>query len=103
MSKPLNCWEFKECGREPGGVNAAAEACPAATEKSLDGIHRGDNAGRCCWTVAGTFCRGRIQGESAGKIDSCENCDFFRQVVADETENLQSNADLLLILGAVSR
>lgn len=30
MGMKLNCWEFKKCGREPGGLKARERgACPA--------------------------------------------------------------------------
>lgn len=103
-NKALNCWEYKKCGREPGGAKAAvAGACPAATEKSLDGIHRGDNAGRACWIIAGTFCGGKPQGDFAAKLDSCASCDFFNLVLAEEKMDLQAAEDLRLILDVVTR
>ena len=38
-----NCWEFKGCGREPGGENIAdCGICPASIEEKLDGIHGGE-------------------------------------------------------------
>lgn len=103
MQKPLNCWEFKKCGRGPEAEQSGGDICPAATEGSLDGIHRGDKAGRSCWAVAGTFYAGEPSCDFAIETGSCEECDFYAQVVADETGTLQDNADLQLILGAVSR
>ncbi len=56
--KKLNCWEMKNCGREPGGAHANnLGICSATVETRLDGIHDGRNAGRSCWVVAGTPCR----------------------------------------------
>jgi len=44
MKKP-NCWEFKQCGREPGGLlSDELGVCPASTETRLDGVHGGKNA-----------------------------------------------------------
>ena len=72
MERKLNCWEYKNCGREPYGHNAKElGVCPAATESKLDGIHGGKNAGRTCWVVAGTLCRGVKQGTFAQKYSSC--------------------------------
>lgn len=81
----LNCWEFMNCGREPGG-NRADElgACPAAVDKSFEGINSGKNGGRICWAVAGTFCDGDIQGSFAEKRKSCIRCDFFKNVQEEE-------------------
>lgn len=47
-----NCWEFKNCGREFGGIKARElGVCPASTDERLNGIHNGENAGRSCWVV----------------------------------------------------
>ncbi len=81
----LNCWEFMNCSREPGG-NREDElgACPAAVDASFDGINSGENGGRICWAVAGTFCGGGIQGTFAEKRKSCVRCDFFQKVQSEQ-------------------
>jgi hypothetical protein len=84
-SKKLNCWEYKGCGRQPGGKKAGElGVCPAATDKKLDGLHGGKNAGRACWLVAGTMCGGKVQGSFAQKYGNCEKCDFFKAVMENE-------------------
>ena len=90
--RKINCWEFKKCGREPGGKKSAELGiCPAAVDTSFDGINRGVNAGRFCWAVAGTFCGGTAQGTFAEKRNSCLGCDFFNKVRAEEgSANLQT-------------
>ena len=63
MSEHQNCWEYNKCGKGPNGLNGEkTDICTAATEKRLDGVHGGTNAGRACWVVAGTLGRGKIQG-----------------------------------------
>ena len=80
-----NCWEYKQCGREPGGERAdALGICPAASDKSFHGINFGEYGGRVCWAVAGTFCNGDLQGSFAEKRTSCITCDFFQQVQKEE-------------------
>lgn len=80
-----NCWEFHQCGRQPGGGRAEElGVCPAASAKPLDGLHDGINGGRVCWAIAGTFCRGKVQGDFAGKLDTCMDCDFFKQVKQEQ-------------------
>ena len=50
----VNCWEFKKCGRQPGGEQAEEQGvCPVTEHRKLHGIHGGVNAGRACWIVAG--------------------------------------------------
>lgn len=91
-----NCWEFKRCGREPGGRNQKELGiCPATTEKRLDGIHGGKNAGRACWVVSGTFCGGVVQGTFARKFLNCEICEFYKSVKEEENPNFQLSPLLL--------
>ncbi len=81
----INCWEYKKCGREPGGENAEEMGvCLAATNERLDGIHRGKNAGRVCWIVAGTMCGGDVQGTFANKYKDCRECSFYQLVREEE-------------------
>jgi len=84
MSK-LNCWEFKNCGRQPDGKRIAdLGVCPVATEVRLDGIHGGINAGRSCWIITGTLCQGEIQGTFGKKFEDCVKCDFYKTVKREE-------------------
>ncbi|MDA8100387.1 MAG: hypothetical protein M0042_12275 [Nitrospiraceae bacterium] len=92
-----NCWEFKKCGRQPQGQNARhLGVCPAAAEESLDEVHGGTNAGRACWVVAGTLCGGKVQGTFGAKYKSCEQCDFYQAVRAEEKGNFQYSTLLLV-------
>ncbi len=91
-----NCWEFKKCGREPGGAKVnKLRICPAATEKRTDGIHGGKNGGRTCWAIAGTLCEGKVQGSFAKKLSSCLYCDFYKLVAQEEGPKHQSDEDIL--------
>ena len=89
-TKKSSCWEVEKCGREPNG-NKVVELgpCPAALDQEKDGINSGNNGGRICWTVAGTLCRGEIQGTMANKEVSCLNCSFFKTVKSEEQDNFQ--------------
>lgn len=94
--KKLNCWQIKKCGRERGGSKVREMGtCPAAQEQKLNGIHYGENAGRACWVVAGTFCGGKEQGSFAQKYDNCEQCDFY-QIVRQE-EGLRFRMSTMLL------
>lgn len=95
-----SCWEFKQCGREPGGLKTGElGVCPAAIEKRADGLNRGTNGGRCCWVVAGTFCGGKVQGAFAAKLANCLVCEFYKKVVQEEGPALVNNRDVLNRLG----
>ncbi|MCI5208172.1 MAG: hypothetical protein D3910_05145 [Candidatus Electrothrix sp. ATG2] len=88
-AESLNCWEFKECGREPGGKNVTQYGvCPAATDERADGIHDGKNGGRCCWVVASTYhVEGAAFGCWSGGFNRCRECDFY-SMVKNDTELL---------------
>ncbi len=74
-----NCWEFKKCGRAPGGDKVVdLGVCPAASDSASNGLNGGLNGGRICWAVGGTFCGGKVQGTHAQKQLSCMNCEFFK-------------------------
>ena len=78
------CWEFMQCGREPGGrCEAELGPCPVATEESFDGLNGGQNAGRICWAVAGTFCGEQAHGLYASRLVTCLACDFYQRVKAE--------------------
>lgn len=80
-----NCWEFKKCGREPGGSKVKQLGiCPVTTYIDLNGAHEGKNAGRACWVVAGSLCGGRIQGTFAQKLHNCWRCEFMNAVKKEE-------------------
>jgi hypothetical protein len=80
-----NCWEHKNCGRQPGGHKAdELGVCPVTTYQALDGAHEGKNAGRACWAIAGSLCGGKIQGTYAQKFNNCWRCDFMNAVKKEE-------------------
>ncbi len=63
MDDQVNCWEFKKCGTE--------KECPAYPMY-----------GRLCFSVKGTLCEGKIQGDYREKIARCrETCDFYKSVI----------------------
>lgn len=83
----VNCWEFKKCGREKFGAKVQELGeCPAAIDVSSDGFNGGENGGRICWAVTGTFCGGETQGTFAEKQLSCMTCDFFKAVKQETPE-----------------
>jgi two-component system NtrC family sensor kinase len=64
-SHMIKCWEYKKCGREKD----ATTKCPAYS-----------NFGRICWSVAGTFCEGKVQGTFAQKYEDCRKCDYYQML-----------------------
>lgn len=96
VNRKLNCWEYKKCGRQPQGPHVRdLGLCPASVETALDEAHEGTNAGRACWVVSGTLCRGELQGTFAQKYKNCEACDFYQLVRKDEGPNFVFSIVLL--------
>ena len=80
-----NCWEYFDCGREPGGRNIEKSGvCAVFDNDRLDGINHGKFGGRICWGVAGTLCPGEVEGVKAKNIDSCMHCDFYLKIKKEE-------------------
>ena len=80
-----NCWEYMQCGREPGGHRVdELGVCAAATDRRFDGVNGGKNAGRCCWGVAGTLCNGKGDGVFVEKFGNCVKCPFYLDVERHE-------------------
>ncbi len=99
MRRPLNCWEYMLCGREPGGTHVnQSGVCPATVDERFDGRHRGINAGRACWVVAGTVSKGVVHCSYAGDGKKCGTCDFYKIVKSEEGDNLHPTICLLGIL-----
>lgn len=95
----MNCWEFKKCGRQPGGNNTRELGiCPASVETRTDKVNNGKNGGRVCWVIAGTFCEGKKQGSFASKIGNCLSCEFYYLVQKEEIPNFKTPSDILSLL-----
>ena len=91
-----NCWEFKKCGREPGGEKVTElGVCPAAIETRTNGVNSGKNGGRACWAISGTMCEGKVQGTYAAKIGNCLNCEFYQKVQREEKPRFETSAKIL--------
>jgi len=76
MQKMQNCWEFKKCGREPGGAIAEQLGiCPTTVAEFANGLNGGINGGRICWA---------INWKSVDDKVACMNCDFFCLLEGEE-------------------
>ena len=83
--KKINCWEFMQCGRQPGGEKVhELGVCPVTVNIDLDGAHEGIGAGRVCWAVVGSLCGGKVQGTYAEKLKDCWKCEFMLLVQKEE-------------------
>lgn len=99
MTTKMNCWEFKKCGREPGGAKAVElGVCVAPLQEKTNGINCGKNGGRCCWAIAGTLCGGIVQGSYASKLANCMNCEFYKLVQKEECVGGKTTSEILAML-----
>ena len=87
----LNCWDFKKCGRKPGGSKVAElGVCPASSDGEAKGLNGGHNGGRICWALTGTLCGGKVQGTFAQKLGNCMECGFYQLVRTEQGKDPQS-------------
>jgi hypothetical protein len=85
MPAKENCWEATRCGRQPGGIRAHdLGVCPVSTCDEYTGVHDGAKAGRACWVVTGSLCKGSVQGPFSQKFENCMQCEFFNRVKHEE-------------------
>ena len=83
--RKLNCWEFKQCGREAGGAKARElGVCPAYPDHGQD-----------CASLAGTLCGGKVQGSFAHKIKNCMQCDFYNSPHYDDMQSQPKQPDMV--------
>ena len=73
------CWEAKKCDNT---------ACPA---------YRNRGALRC-WEVAGTLCRGKIQGSFAKKLGDCHLCEVYRLARANPVMDLGETFNTMIAI-----
>ena len=57
------CWKMMQCGQE---------SCACFGREPLQ-----------CWIIAGTCCKGKVQGKFAQKLNSCLACEFYQEVADD--------------------
>jgi len=61
------CWEVKNC---------QATECPSHGKEHIR-----------CWLVAGTYCRGEVQGRFAQKVGDCAKCEVYQEAVEHDPLN----------------
>ena len=86
-----NCWDFKKCGRQPGGNRVPdLGVCPASIDFKANGLNGGSNGGRICWALTGTLCGGKVQGTFVEKLTNCKDCEFYQLVQSEQGKTVQS-------------
>ena len=100
MSYKLNCWEFKNCGREIGGVLSDSRGvCPVASNMKLDGTNGGRAGGRVCWKIPVSASDGRALKTCADK--PCHICAFYLRVKYEENQQPDPTRKLTIITRSV--
>ncbi len=61
------CWQVKHCQQTD---------CPSYGKQHIR-----------CWLLAGTFCRGEVQGHFAQKLGNCAKCDVYQEAVGRDPIN----------------
>ena len=89
MASKVNCWQFKKCGREPGGAKVAELGVCRAADANVSALNGGTRGGRLCWSIAGTLCGGKVQGTFAQKVSNCMTCEFYLAVKSEEGANFK--------------
>ena len=88
----INCWEHFKCGREVGNPARRDSPCNVSLISIHNHINGGENAGRYCWTVEGSYCAMNYRNEVSdrGTIDyketHCDRCEFKKIVMEQEGE-----------------
>ncbi len=84
MTDRLNCWQFRNCGREKGGLLAdLLGVCPVAAAMKHDGVNHGTAAGRYCWRIAKVT---PVESGLQGCTGQCRSCEFYSRVLFEEQE-----------------
>lgn len=65
------CWEQLGCDKED---------CPAYGQEHAR-----------CWLIAGTFCRGQVQGQFARKLKDCRLCEVYQKATLDPVDEITEN------------
>jgi len=84
MCAKINCWEFNNCGMEPGGIFAEIYgACPVPQMMKYDGVNGGRGAGRTCWMVMNSGTNSELPVCRNNRL-TCHHCTFFQRVQSEE-------------------
>ncbi len=91
-----NCWEVKGCGQKRGGNGKNTLKCPVPDMATSDGINGGQNAGRICWLIANTMCKGNAEEATFEEMfNTCVECDFYRLVREEEGKSMMFSIEML--------
>jgi signal transduction histidine kinase len=82
--KKINCWEYQDCGYGP----ESSRSCAATTDTTCNGLNRGINAGRLCWTIKDAPCKA-ADSALPDPIGSCISCGFFLMVKKEEGDEFE--------------
>jgi len=85
MTQKLNCWEFKNCGREKDGLMVPILGeCAVCSYMKFDGLNEGQGAGRACWMVPHATAKSDGTGSACSR--RCHSCEFYKRVVFEQED-----------------
>ncbi|MCI5148900.1 MAG: hypothetical protein D3916_05850 [Candidatus Electrothrix sp. MAN1_4] len=74
----IDCWEFKKCGREPGGKNIEKYGlCSLVVSLEDNKINNKRNGERLCWSLRESACEGIMRECCVNEIKECRQCTFY--------------------------
>jgi hypothetical protein len=83
------------CGQQRRGCKNNVFKCPVPEMTASNGINSGKNAGRICWLVAHTMCKGEADTTFEEMIRICGECEFYKLVREEEGKALVLSLDML--------
>ncbi len=75
----VRCWEIKKC-------------------KYNECVSYGNESNLRCWEVAGTFCRGVVQGKFAQKLLDCRKCEVYQSARMISFEDLGETFNEMIVI-----
>jgi hypothetical protein len=92
MDQKINCWEFRNCGMEPGGIISKIYGeCPVPKMMKRDGVNGGKGAGRDCWTIMHASASGNGPFICRNSRISCILCEFYHRVQGEKADGTHEN------------
>jgi len=78
-------------GRTPAFEDASLATCWRELGCDKDDCPAYGREHTRCWLVAGTFCRGEVQGQFARKLKDCRLCEVYRKATSDPISEITEN------------
>ncbi len=74
----VTCWEVKNCPQKK---------CPCYGQRNIR-----------CWEIAGTFCKGEVQGIFARKLKNCRQCEVYQSARSNSINALGETFNEMMVI-----